>query len=249
MHLVLTTKELLQTLRRDSWDAFLEVVKSFCEKKNIDIPDMSARYIMGRGRSCHQRDHITIEHRYRFDIFIAAIDTQLQELNSRFSDQTMKLLNLSSTLEPKDAFKSFNVDSICSLVVKFYPEDFTDQERLLLKFQLQYYHLDVPNHPNLCNLSTISALCRGLVETEKSKIYYLIDRLLRLVLTLPVSTATTERAFSAMKLVKTRLRSKMDDEFLADSLVLYIEREIAETFSTDSIIDDFYSLKHRRVQL
>ena len=210
---------------------------------------MSARYIMGRGRSCHQRDHITIEHRYQFDIFIAAIDTQLQELNNRFSNQIMELLNLSSAFEPKDAYKSFNMDSICSLVVKFYPEDLTDQERLLLKFQLQHYHLDVPNHPNLSNLSKISPLYQGLVETEKSKVYYLIDRLLHLVLTLPVSTATTKRAFPAMKLVKTKLRNKMDDEFLVDSLVLYIEREIVETFSTYSIIDDFYSLKHCRAQL
>ena len=58
----------------------------------------------------------------------------------------------------------------------------------------------------------------------------MIEKLLSLVLTLLVSTAMTKRAFSTMKLVKTRLRSKMDDEFLADSLVLYIEREIAETF-------------------
>ena len=48
-----------------------------------------------------------------------------------------------------------------------------------------------------------------------------IDRLIRLVLTLPVSTATMERAFSAMKLLKTRLRNKMKDDFferLHDSL-------------------------------
>jgi hypothetical protein len=33
-----------------------------------------------------------------------------------------------------------------------------------------------------------------------------LSRLIQLVLTLPVSTTTTERAFSTMKLVKTRLR-------------------------------------------
>lgn len=82
-----------------------------------------------------------------------------------------------------------------------------------------------------------------MVETGKSKTYYLIDRLIRLVWTLPVSTATTERAFSAMKIVKTRLRNKMEDEFLANSLVVYIEREIAESFNLDSILDDFVSLK------
>ena len=210
---------------------------------------MSARYIMGRGRTLHQRDHITIEHHYRVNIYIATIDTQLEELNRRFNDQAMELLTLSSTLDLRDAYKSFNIDDICSLVEKFYPEDFTEQERLLLKFQLQHYHLDVPNHPKLHNLSTIAALCQGLVETGKSKVFYLIDRLIRLMLTLPVSTATTERAFSAMKLVKNRLRTKMNDDFLADCLVLYIEREIAECFTFDSIIDDFYSLKHRRAQL
>jgi hypothetical protein len=72
-----------------------------------------------------------------------------------------------------------------------------------------------------------------LIETRKSKIYYLIDRLICLVLTLPMSTATIERAFSAMKIVKTRLRNKMENEFLANNLVVYIEREISESFNSD----------------
>jgi hypothetical protein len=59
-------------------------------------------------------------------------------------------------------------------------------------------------------------------------IIFLLGGLIRLVLTLPVSTATTERAFSAMKLVKTRLRNKMEDGFLRDCLIIYIEKEIAE---------------------
>jgi hypothetical protein len=72
-----------------------------------------------------------------------------------------------------------------------------------------------------------------LIETRKSKIYYLIDRLICLVLTLPMSTVTIERAFSAMKIVKTRLRNKMENEFLANNLVVYIEREISESFNSD----------------
>ena len=71
--------------------------------------------------------------------------------------------------------------------------------------------------------------------------------MVKLVLTLPVSTATTERAFSAMNVIKTDLRNKMEDEFLSDAMILFIEREIAATISTDSIIDDFEDLKRRRV--
>jgi hypothetical protein len=67
-------------------------------------------------------------------------------------------------------------------------------------------------------LSSIAELCRGLIETGKSE-RYLIDRLIRLILTIPVSTATTERGFSAMKVIKTRLRNKIDYEFLVNTLV------------------------------
>jgi len=33
-----------------------------------------------------------------------------------------------------------------------------------------------------------------------------------------------------MKIIKTRLRNKMEDEFLADNMIIYIEKEIAEKF-------------------
>ena len=74
----------------------------------------------------------------------------------------------------------------------------------------------------------------------------MIDRLICLVLTIPVSTATTERAFAAMKLLKTRLCNRMEDEFLTDNMIIYIEKEIAGNFTIKMIMDEFYSMKNRR---
>ena len=71
--------------------------------------------------------------------------------------------------------------------------------------------------------------------------------MVRLGLTLSLSIATTEWAFSAMKVVKTNFRNKMENDFLMDFLMLYIEKDIALTFSLDSIIDDFEDLKECRV--
>ena len=173
----------------------------------------------------------------------------MQELNSRFSEQTVELLVLSSSLDPADGFKSFNIDSICNLAEKFYPRDFAEQEKMQLRFQLQHYKHDALSHPIFQNLPIVSDLLQAMVKSEKSDVYYLVDRLIRLVLTLPVSTTIIEQAFSAMKIVKTKLRNKMENDFLADYLVVYIENEIVENFNTDMIIDDFYSLKERRVQL
>jgi len=249
MKVVLTTKSLLQNLRNENWEPFLNTVKSFCEKKNeIDVPDMNARYTRARGRSCRQNEEssMTMEHHFRIDVFVATIDFQLQELDNRFSEHPVELLRLSAALSPQDAYKSFKIDDICNLIEKIYPQDFTEQEKIILRFQLDHYRLDVPKHSDFQNMSTLSELCRELAISGKSKIYNLIDRLIRLVLTLPVSTATTERAFSAMKLVKTRLRSRMEDEFLSNNLVVYIEKEIAKDFTTVMIMDEFYSMKDRR---
>ncbi|XP_057431672.1 uncharacterized protein LOC130724460 [Lotus japonicus] len=249
MHLVCSTKALIQNFREDGWDMLLQEVKSFCEKHDIEIPQLNTPYVARHGRARHQKDHITIGHYFRVEIFLVAIDKQLQELNSRFSDQAMKLLTLSSALIPKNAYKAWNIDKICTLVDKYYPNDFSEQEKINLRFQLQHFIVDAHLDSDLENLSTIQELCACLATTQKSEVFYLIDRLLRLIMTLPVSTATTERSFSAMKIIKTRLRNKMGGDFLADSMVVYIEREIASIFSSDSIMDAFKSMKERRAAL
>ena len=38
----------------------------------------------------------------------------------------------------------------------------------------------------------------------------------------------------------------MEDELLADNMRVYIEKEIAENFTIEMIIDEFYSMKNHR---
>lgn len=182
----------------------------------------------------------------KHDISVADMSVRyMEEINSRFPEQTMELLTLSSALDPIDGFKLFDIDRICCLAEKFYPHDFTANEIFALRRELEHYKFDVLSHPLFQQVASLSELCRRLIETKKSQHYFLIDRLIRLVLTLPVSTATTERAFSAMSLIKTSLRNKMENEFLSNCMVVYVEREIADTIVPESIIDEFYYLKPR----
>ena len=51
-----------------------------------------------------------------------------------------------------------------------------------------------------------------------------------------------------MNLFKTRLRNKMDNDFLTDCMVIYIEREIVDSIDVDSIIDEFDKKKSRRIK-
>ena len=84
MHLVSTLKLLLQQLRNDGLSNLLENVKLFCLKHEIEVPDMSAQYVLGRGRS--RQPNVTMENHYRVDIFFVVIDSQMKELNLRFNE-------------------------------------------------------------------------------------------------------------------------------------------------------------------
>lgn len=77
-------------------------------------------------------------------------------------------------------------------------------------------------------------------------VYPLVCRMVTIILTLQVSIATTERSFEAMKIVKTRLRSMMEEDFLSDCLQIYVKKEIGEKFNVDSLIDDFRDFKERQ---
>lgn len=99
--LVSSPKMLIQKLKNDGWQALLKDVVLFCEQHDIYIPYFNGTYVAHHGRSRYQKDHITIEHHFRVNAIFIAVDKQLQELNARFSEQTMEVLTLICVLVPK----------------------------------------------------------------------------------------------------------------------------------------------------
>ncbi|XP_058751081.1 uncharacterized protein LOC131624112 [Vicia villosa] len=92
MNLVCAIKTLIQELKEDGWDKLFSYVKSFCEKHDIEIPELDDVHSTTRfGRSRLEENKVTIEHYFRVEIFFTTIDKQLQELNSRFSEQAIGL--------------------------------------------------------------------------------------------------------------------------------------------------------------
>ena len=129
------------------------------------------------------------------------------------------------------------------------PSDFSALQLLLLDNQLENYIMDVRDHPDFSELKSISDLSQRMIETKKAVVYPLVYYLLKLSLILPVATATVERSFSAMKIIKSTLRNRMGDEWMNDCLVTYVEREMFETISTENIIKQFQKMKSRRICL
>jgi hypothetical protein len=82
-------------------------------------------------------------------------------------------------------------------------------------------------------------------QLERHIVFPLVYRIIELALLLPVATATVERAFSAMKIIKTELRNKLTDDWLNDLMVCYIEREIYKWLDLEQIKKAFQSQKNR----
>ncbi|XP_017248347.1 uncharacterized protein LOC108219412 [Daucus carota subsp. sativus] len=241
------TDLLSQALQRQSQD-IVNAMNLVSSTKTLPQELREHAYSIGTGRGCQQRDLVTNEHHYYFKIFNVIINVQLMELNDRFTEQSIELLVLSSALDPKDQFKKFDIDKICVLAEKFYLEDFDASEVRALRLQLEHYRCQVVSHKYFQELSSLAQLCRQLIETGLAKIFPLVDILIILVLTLPVSTADTERAFSAMKIIKTRLRNKMEDGYLSSCMMLHIEKEYVDDIDSETVINHFESTGDRRAQ-
>jgi hypothetical protein len=75
---------------------------------------------------------------------------------------------------------------------------------------------------------------------EKSNIYYLINKLIRLMIILSISTTTTKRVFLIMNIIKTRLLNKVEEDFLARKDVTF-----NILWSKKIFISDTGQLQHR----
>ena len=75
-----------------------------------------------------------------------------------------------------------------------------------------------------------------MVEMKKNVSYPLVYSLVTLALILAVATSTIERTFSAMNIVKNRLRNRIGDQWMNDCLVTYIVKDIFKTIECEEIM-------------
>ena len=70
-----------------------------------------------------------------------------------------------------------------------------------------------------------------------------VKQLLQLLATIPVTTCCVERSFSALRRIKTDLRSTMSEEWLKGLALMEIHNEVM--IDVDKVIDNFAGNKNR----
>ncbi|KAL8138816.1 hypothetical protein V2J09_004817 [Rumex salicifolius] len=237
----------MQNVRDNGWDELLEEVNNFCVKNDINIPNMEHNV---QGLNCSRRfgHPITYERQFKVEIFYQVIDKVILEMDNRFNESNTELLSCIACLDPKNSFFNFDESKILRLA-ELYPHDFPEYDKPELKNQLNVWIIFVREKESFSKLGNIGDLAKEMVDVGIHNVFHLVYRIIVLVLVLLVATATVERVFSAMNIIKTDLRNKMNDEFLSDALVCYVEKDVFKSIDNETIMQHFQSMKIRKIDL
>jgi hypothetical protein len=149
-------------------------------------------------------------------------------------------------LSPSNCFASFDLDKLVRLA-EIYAEDFYIGDISLVRNQLRDFIGRVRRNKHFLGCTELSQVSEIMARLGMHNAYPLVYRLIELTLILSVATTSVERVFSAMSIIKTDLRNKMDDEWLNDLMICYTEKEIFRSISNEKIIKRFEEMKKRRM--
>ncbi|KAL7600743.1 hypothetical protein Lser_V15G23751 [Lactuca serriola] len=212
------------------------------QRKDLDILEAASMlYIGARNR----RTTKTNRFHFEVEIFNTVVDMQLTEYRDRFSETSTQLLKYMAALSPCDSFAQFDKSKLLKLG-KLYKYDFDDSDMIDLEGQLEIFYHSCIKDERFTSLKGISDLSRLMVSTGKHRSYPLVYKLLKLAVILPVVTASVERCFSKLKLLKTDLRNKIGDEFLNGALLCNVETEALTKVEDEKVMERFQKMYARR---
>ena len=178
---------------------------------------------------------------YRRAVFLPFVDPVLEQLNQRFSSDQVDCIKLqylipSVCVKNDIAFESLR--NAVHLYASFLEGSIDIVEAEFLRWRA--YWLRRSSTGNSLPNNALDAL----LYAKKMETYPSLEVLFQILATLPVTTATNERSFSALKYLKTYLRSTMKEIRLNGLALLYVHRDIS--LDLDQVIDEF-SGKNRRL--
>ena len=173
------------------------------------------------------------------------LDSIVTQLEIRFGN--VGVLSFTELLNEKQflAFKKSFPKAQFQMLLNTYPNVFNADS-------LQNELINIYSSTN--KILSPKDLLSFIVDNELECVYVETYKLLKVILSIPATSASSERSMSTLKRVKTFLRSLMTDERLSELATLTIEKELTYACSRDpqfkdKVIDMFAAMKNRRMEL
>ena len=246
-HAAHLTCDTLTSLRKDTefvifWKEVMQKQKEF----DVDDPALPrrrkapSRFEVGAGGSHYPS---SIEDHYRVQFF-EALDLLIACIKDRFDQPGYRVYSKLETLL-LDAANGVAIDEDSfSEMMDLYASDFN---RVLLKSQLQILQTKFSDTPKPVRFSAIKEFLISLSQTRS--LLSEVVKLMKLVLVMPATNATSERSFSALRRVKTYLRSSMKQSRLNHLMILHVHKEMTDSLNLVDCANDFVGSNEHRLRV
>ena len=242
-----TAKLFYQRIRSESnFNRFYDKSINLASSHSINQPVLPryrrrpSRYESGS----EQHNYGTPKNYHRHQYF-EACDLLYAELNDRFQNQLCSpIIAIEKTL-----LKAANGEDFQSYIEQLMKSCYKDDILPDLKRHLLILPDVIKKQlPHVKKVTLISTICDAMENQAFKKLLPTVHQLLRLYLTLPITSATSERAFSALRRILTFTRSKMTEKTLNNCFMLHVHKEITDELDLVSIAKEFACASDERIK-
>ncbi|XP_065580922.1 zinc finger MYM-type protein 1-like [Artemia franciscana] len=172
--------------------------------------------------------------------FYEVLDRVLNEFEERFSVQ-LPVLEATRCLNPKST--DFMDSDLLFVIATYFDQAGIDTMQLKCQALIaRAFVSQLLQKP--ANALDVFEQLGGLKEA-----YSELLKVVRVVLTLPLTTCSNERFFSVLTFVKDYLRTTMENERLSHLLLIFSEKAAVKELNFEKLVDDFAKMKQRRYPL
>uniref|UniRef100_A0A147BCI9 Putative tick transposon n=1 Tax=Ixodes ricinus TaxID=34613 RepID=A0A147BCI9_IXORI len=222
--------ELRQTFSR-FWEEALE------EADKVDVEDPSVTVVRQKktprryeeGSAAHVFPSVMDMYRQRYN---EVLDTVLSSLRNRYPPGVWQ------HMAHIEQFAIGNED--LTYVTKFYGDDLEPGRLLLHRDML----IDIVKQHNPAPLQTFHDVVQIFSGDKGQHLRNLLPemaKLIKIALTIPVTSCTSERSFSCLRRLKTYLRSTMGQTRLNHLALLHTHKELSRKINLNDVADEFIS--------
>ena len=179
---------------------------------------------------------------YYRQIYFESIDTTMATISNRFNQADYDIY---ARLEQVILLAATNRDYTNEVegVVDFYGDDFNKSE---LETQLEVFsHMEIECAGDSLTFRDVLKHLKSLSPAQRNLIPQVIQ-LAKLVLLMPATNAVSERSASAMRRIKTYLRTSMSQTRLNNMMVVHIHKHLTDSICHIRVLNEFVSANDSR---